>query len=309
MEDPIKTIALYTTVYPGVEVYLSDWYRSVMGQTDQDYQLWIGLDAIGVGAAKEAMGADPNATWVVAGSGDTPAQIRQRALAQIAEACDAVVLVDSDDVLHASRVASARAALQTSDLAGCALRLVDQGGRDLGLTFGLPPRARPEDVLPRNNVFGLSNSAFRSDVLRRCLPVPADVVLVDWFLATQAWLYGARLVFDDVVRMNYRQHAANMTRVRYPFSRHQVIEDTERARHHFQILRAIPIKNYKADRRAELEQVAMDVESFYRHVVLRPAQLECYVQALNALEPAPLWWSSVAHPSLSQMWTFRSNGV
>ena len=165
-------LALYTTIYPGVESFLRDWYRSVLEQTDQDYQLWIGLDTIGVEAAKDAMGADPKATWVAAASGDTPAQIRQRALAQIVERHDGVVLVDSDDVLHPSRVASARAALQTSDLAGCALRLVDQQGRDLGMTFGLPPQARPEDVLPRNNVFGLSNSAFRSDLLRRCLPIP-----------------------------------------------------------------------------------------------------------------------------------------
>jgi hypothetical protein len=288
---------------------LRDWYRSVLEQTDQDYQLWIGLDTIGVGAATEAMGADPKATWVMAASGDTPAQIRQHALAQIVETCDGVVLVDSDDVLHPSRVASARAALQTGDLAGCALRLIDQGGRNLGLTFGLPPQARPEDVLPRNNVFGLSNSAFRSNLLRRCLPIPAAAVLVDWFLATKAWLYGARLAFDAVVRMNYRQHGANIARVRSPFSRDQVVQDTERVRHHFQILRAAPMGGCMADRLAAVERVAADIEAFHQHVVLQPMQLERYVQALNALKLAPLWWSCVAHPSLSQLWTPGRNRI
>jgi len=309
MEKPIKTLALYTTIYPGVEPYLQDWCRSVLEQTDQEYQLWIGLDTIGIAAVKEAMGADPKATWVLAVSGDTPAQIRQRALAQIAESCDGVVVVDSDDVLHPSRMAAARAALQTSDLAGCALRLVDQRGRDLGLTFGLPPQARPQDVLPRNNVFGLSNSAFRSELLRRCLPIPPNVRLVDWFLATKAWLYGARLAFDDVVRINYRQHDANMARVMPPFNRDQVIQDTELVRQHFQILRAAPTGNCMTDRLAGLERVAADVEAFHQHIILQPKQLERYVQALNTLEPAPLWWSCVAHPSLEQMWTSRRNRI
>jgi hypothetical protein len=224
-------------------------------------------------------------------------------MAQIVEACDGVVLVDSDDVLHASRVASARKALQSSDLAGCSLRLVDRQGSDLGLTLGLPPHTRTEDVLPRNNVFGLSNSAFRSDLLRRCLPIPASVALVDWFLATRAWLYGARLAFDAAVRMDYRQHGANMARVIPPFTLDQVIRDTERVRQHFQILRATAMRDCMAGRLAGLELVAADVEAFYRDVVLQPAHLDSYVQALKALEMPPLWWSCVAHPSLKKMWS------
>ena len=242
MRDSIKVLALYTTIYPGVEVYLKDWYRSVLEQTDQDYQLWIGLDTLNVGDVKKAIAADPKATWVAATSGDTPAQVRQRALAQIIEVCDGVVLVDSDDVLHATRVASARAALQKSDLAGCALQLVDQQGLDLGLTLRLPPQARLEDVLPRNNIYGLSNSAFRSGMLQLCLPIPVSTVLVDWFLATKAWLYDAKLSFDNVVRMKYRQHSANMVRIRPPFSWGQVIQDTERVRQHFQIIHNDPMR-------------------------------------------------------------------
>lgn len=301
--SPIKTLALYTTIYPGVEAFLGDWYRSVQEQTDQDYQLWIGLDTMGIEAAIDAMGGDPGATWVTAAAGDTPAQVRQRAFSRIVEDCDGVVLVDSDDVLHASRVASARAALQTSDLAGCALQLVDEHGRNIGMTMGLPPQTGVEEVFPRNNVFGLSNSAFRSDLLRRCLPIPASAALVDWFLATQAWLYGARLVFDPDTRMDYRQHGANMARVRPPFNELQVVQDTERVRHHFQIVRTSPLERGLTDRFAAVERVAADIEAFHLHVVLRPAQLECYVQALNALETVPLWWSCIAHPSLRQMWT------
>jgi hypothetical protein len=298
----VTALALFTTIYPGVEKYLADWHRSVREQTDQAFDLWIGVDAIEVDAAKEAMGGDPCATWVPGKAGDTPAQVRQRALARIADAYDGVVLVDSDDVLHASRVATAREMLERDELVGCALRLVDERGLEVGVEFGLPPRTRPEDIFPRNNVFGLSNTALRSGLLRRCLPIPAPVVLVDWFLATRAWLMGARMAFGAEVGMDYRQHGANMARVVSPFEEDQVALDTERVRSHFQIVQSSPPEEALADRLAEVARTAADVEAFHARVVVGRSKLRRYVQALNALESAPLWWSCVANPLLRHMW-------
>jgi hypothetical protein len=296
------TLAVYTTIYPGVESYLADWYRSLRQQTDQDFQLWIGLDTLRREYVQDMLGSDLKANWVAAPSGATRAEIRQRALAQIVETCAGVVLVDSDDLLHPSRVAAARANLRTSELAGCALRLIDPQGKDLGLTFGLPPQLEPEDLFPRNNVFGFSNSAFRSDLLRRCLPIPADAVLVDWFLATRAWLLGAKLAFDCVPRMDYRQHPRNTARARFPFSRDQVVSDTALVRQHFRLLPAEPRRDSVAERENALRKVMADVEEFYQHIVLRPARLDGYVQALNALHPPALWWCCVAYPALGHMW-------
>jgi hypothetical protein len=286
-----------------MEAFLVDWYRSLREQTDQDFQLWIGLDKIGSEFVVDTLGDDLKANWVTAPVGATPAQIRQQALSQIVEVCSAVVLVDSDDLLHPSRVAAARAALLLCELSGCALRLVDQRGKGLDLIFDLLPALEPEDVFPRNNVFGFSNSAYRSDLLKRCLPIPAEAVLVDWFLATRAWLFGARLNFDHVPRMDYRQHPFNTARVGMPFSSEQVTSDTELLRRHFQLLLGEPQMGYEAERYAALERVTGEVERFHLKVVVDPVKLEKYVKALNALQPAPIWWSCVAYPALNQMWS------
>jgi hypothetical protein len=296
------TLAVYTTIYPGAEAYLVDWYHSVRQQIDQDFQLWIGLDMMRSESVQNVLGSAVKATWVAAPLGATPALIRQQALARIVETCSGVVLVDCDDLLHPSRVAAARVDLQASELAGCALRLIDQQGKGLGLTFGLPPELEPEDVFPRNNVFGFSNSAFRSDLLKRCLPIPAGAVLVDWFLATRAWLLGAKLLFDSVPRMDYRQHPTNTARVRFPFSRDQVISDTALVRQHFQLLLAEPRLEFVAERVAALSRVTAEVEQFHQQIVLHPEQLDAYVRALNALQPQALWWSCVAYPALGLMW-------
>ena len=133
------SLAVYTTVYPGVESYLPDWY-SLPTPTDGSRLRaldWLRHDRKGIGSEDTRM-ATVAAHWVECTSGQTPAQIRQEVLAQIVETCAGVVLVDSDDVLHPTRVAAARAGLEVSELVACALCLVDQQGKDLGLTFNLP---------------------------------------------------------------------------------------------------------------------------------------------------------------------------
>ena len=302
MSGAVQRIAVYTTIYPGVAAYLPDWYRSVLAQTDRDFQLWIGLDGIDAGAVENVIGTHLEAVWVPSEPGNTPARIRQQSLAEIVQDFDAVVLVDSDDILHPTRVAAARAALQTSELTACALRLVDQYGQDLGTTLTLPERTVPDTVLPRNNVFGFSNSAYRSELLRRCLPLPAGVALVDWFLATKAWLKGAKLAFDPIIRMEYRQHGANVAPIRFPFDADQVIRDTKKVREHYYLLQASRMENVQPDRWAQVEEAATDVQLFFEQVASHPKKLENYVRNLNTLEPDVVWWWDVAQPALQWMW-------
>lgn len=298
----MQRTAVYTTIYPGVELYLPDWHRSVLAQTDQNFQLWIGLDGIEAGAVETAIGSHLDAVWVLSSPDNTPARIRQRSLAQIVEEYDAVVLVDSDDILHPTRVAAARAALETADLAACALRLVDHQGEDLGRALTLSGRAVPENILPRNNVFGFSNSAYRSKLLRRCLPLPADSVLIDWFLATKAWLKGARLAFDPVVRMDYRQHHANMAPVHFPFDANQVLRDTKKVIEHFRLLLTTPMEEVLPDRWSQVQEAAADIQRFFEEVVCQPKRFEDYVRNLGTLEPQVVWWWDVAQPELQWMW-------
>jgi hypothetical protein len=224
------------------------------------------------------------------------------ALAKIVETASEVILVDSDDLLHPTRVAAARSALQNSDLAGCALRLVDQRGKDLDTTFGLPAHLQLENILPRNNVFGFSNSAFRSDLLKRCLPIPANAVLVDWFIATHAWLLGAKLGFDDEPRMDYRQHPKNMALVRLPFSPDQVSRATALVCQHFRLMLGESMQDFIPDRYIELERIASEVEKFNQRIIPDPTRLANYVNAFNAMAAPQIWWSCVAHPALSHLW-------
>lgn len=299
----MSALAVYTAVYPGVARYLGAWYASVQAQTDRDFDLWISLDGLTEAALESQLGTRPAATFVVAETGSTPAQVRQQALAQIAERYDAVVLVDSDDLLHGDRVAAARASLGGADVAACGLRLVDEDGQPLGVSLATPGEGGADCGLPRTNAFGLSNTAYRSDVLRACLPIPAAAALVDWYLITMAWLQGAQLAFDPTPRMDYRQHGANMARIQPPFTRERVREDTALVREHYRlVLESLPPRALP-DRLGQVREVAADVAAFDQLVVRDAAALARYVGELNAAPPPLLWWASVAYPPLRSQWS------
>ncbi len=297
------SLAVYTTIYPGVERFLGDWSLSLRQQTDQNYSLWIGLDSLSRENVEKLLGEDLKANWFIAPIRSTPAGIRQQALSRVVESSKAVVLVDSDDILEPSRLSAARTHLETSDLTGCALSLVDHNGVALGGSLSLPKGLLPEQVLPRNNVFGCSNSAFKSSLLKQCMPIPSEAILVDWYLATRAWLLGAKISFDRTPRMKYRQHVANTARIRPPFSSDQILSDTSLVQTHFQLLKRSAISGFMPERVAELEKVSEDITAFKHQILSDPARLALYAAALNALQPEPIWWSSVANPALKHMWT------
>jgi hypothetical protein len=292
-------LAVYTTVYPAARQYLPNWYRSVLLQTDIQFDLFVGLDSIDEESVRSAIGARNGSINFIRGSG-TQAQIRQSAIETLVREYDAVVFVDSDDLLYPTRVESARKTLETSDVSGCALRVIDDAGADLGITFGQTNGEPLGSMLPRYNVFGLSNTAYRSDVLAGCLPLPEGCQLIDWLLASRAWAAGARLKFDPVARMAYRQYSSNVARVLLPFSAEQILQATSRVIGHYRcaLESERPINGaFGAALREAWERAAT-----FQQSIGNPGTLKDYVDSLNRMAPRYVWWWCVAHPALEHLW-------
>lgn len=296
-----SSLALFTTVYPGVEAYLPAWHASVQAQTDNEFDLWVAVDGLSVATVAAQFGCGQTATWVVAKPGDSPAEVRQRALAKIVKEYSAVVLVDSDDLLEPTRVAAARQWLEQSDATACAMRLIDAVGQDLGMRMELPPGVVMRELLPRYNLSGLSNTAYRADILAQCLPIPSGCALVDWFLITRAWAAGARLSFDSTCQMAYRRHPTNTAPLLPPFTRPQIMAATSLVQSHYDLtLRQWNGGSVACRTKIQSEQERIAV--FAAAMSALPTRWDDYVSALNQLPPTLLWWSCVAHQQLCDLW-------
>lgn len=298
---PGERLALYTTIYPGVERYLPEWYGSVRQQSDRDFDVWIGLDGLTPAAVGAILGTDRDVHWVPAPAGASPARVRAAAIQQMVSRYAAVIFVDSDDVLLPTRVAAARRMLHSADVGACALDFIDEAGAALAGRLGVAASGNAAAMLPRCNVFGLSNTAYRSTALRACLPLPDDCVLIDWFLATRAWANDAALAFDPVPRMRYRQHARNIAPLRPPFTPEQIITATRRVMDHY---RCVLDHDGQATngQRAALEGARARVQRFAAAMQRDPYLLQDYTRQLNSLPPGTAWWWQVAHPSLEALW-------
>lgn len=103
-------LAVYTTVFPAVQKFLAAWYESVLRQTDRSFDLFIGCDELSSADVQTLLGRSVEATWHMAPRGSTPTQVREATIREILRdgSYNSVVSVDADDVLHATRVESAR---------------------------------------------------------------------------------------------------------------------------------------------------------------------------------------------------------
>lgn len=297
----MKRVAVQATVYKAALCFLGDWYDSVRAQSDQDFDVWLSLDGVAEREVFDIIGEPPHVTWRMAPPNATPSDVRQDALAAMVDAYDGIVAADIDDVMLPSRVAAARAALDDADVTGCALDIMNESGRDIGVVFVPPEDLRLDTMLPRWNVFGFSNVVWRTDMLRRCLPIPASCRLFDWLLTTRAWSLGARLAFDRTPRMRYRQYGSNTAAVLPPFTEEQVRVATSRVLAHYDCVLdsswtiAEPYRSQVAAARERCRAFAAAVAS--------PERLASYVRALNNLPPRYIWWWSVANPELENQWT------
>lgn len=280
--------------------FLDDWYQSVRAQSDGDFDVWISLDGVTEREVFDIIGEPPHVTWRMAPPNATPSAVRQDALAIMVDAYDGIIAADLDDVMLPSRVAAARAALDDADVTGCALDIMNESGRDSGVVFVPPEDLRLDTMLPHWNVFGFSNVVWRTDMLRRCLPIPASCRLFDWLLTTRAWSLGARLAFDRTPRMRYRQYGSNTATVLPPFTEEQVRVATSRVLAHYDCVLdsswtiAEPYRSQVAAARERCRAFAAAVAS--------PERLASYVRALNNLPPRYIWWWSVANPELEHQW-------
>lgn len=296
-----NSVALFSTLYPEGTQFLPDWYHSLLAQTDSSFDIWIGCDRISVSDAEKAMGETLPATWVIKEENESAIHLRERMVREIVKDYSMVIFVDSDDILMATRVEAAREALQSYDMYGCSMTLIDEGGVSLDRQFHPPENYDVSELMVRNNIFGLSNTAYRTDVLEKCLPFPDNCILLDWFIATKALNSSANPYFDKEVRMLYRQHSLNTARVLPPFSREQILLSIKRVLDHYRcVLTYIPELSAKFKKKIILAQA--QVTEFNMRILESEELLQLYVNELNDLAIDHIWWSCVANPQLEELW-------
>lgn len=291
---------LYSTIFPASIAYFDSFWQSIKDQTDKDFDICFALDDISQETITSKTGNTP--IRFIFGQNDTAASLRERALMKLCPDYDAVILVDSDDVLLPTRVSAAKEALETNDVYACALNLINEQGQALNKTFSCPVIASWEGFLSKVNVYGFSNTAYRSELLSQLFPIPRETVMVDWLVATKALALGANLYFDTSPHMLYRQYDNNTARVLSPYKAEQITKASALVLHHYGYALEDDIIKSKASLVTLLKERQQELTQFSK-LLEEPEQLERYTGALNELKDVFMWWECIAHPDLEILWT------
>lgn len=127
---------------------------------------------------------------------------------------------DQDDVWLPEKIAQTLAAMQRTEqgaepgtpcLVHTDLRVVDEALAPIAESFVRyqhmdPARCTPRDLLSMNQVTGCATMVNRN-LLAMALPIPAEVVVHDWWCAVLSG--SGRRTFVDAPTLQYRQHAVN----------------------------------------------------------------------------------------------------
>jgi len=294
--------ALFSTLYPEGMKFFKPWYDSVLRQSSSDFDLWIGCDRISECEISARAGVRPAATMIESKSGESPIKLRERIFREIIkDGYEAIIFVDSDDVLIPTRVEYAIRAMRRFDVYGCGMILIDGSGNRIGREFQAPETWNLSSDLVRNNIFGLSNTAYKTEMLKKSFPFQEDCVLLDWYLATLSWCNQATFYFDKTIQMEYRQYSNNVARCVPPFSHDQILAATRRVLRHYDcVLQSLC--TYDRRKKDKICQAKIYVAAFYDSITMSADILSAYTTKLNELPVDHIWWSCVAHPVLEEIW-------
>lgn len=206
-----NSIALFVVFYPGIELFIEDFFNSVINQSCKDFDLIIVNDGW---RCKNLANQYPNLHIVELPGGNSIAKNREIGINYvIKQKYRYLLLCDADDTFHPQRVESSIRSLQKYDIVVNDVNIISVDGQVVVSDYFCKSLKGNEvldmDFILKKNIFGFSNTAIKLEQNIECT-FPQHLKVVDWYFFTQLLFVGRRACFIPVSLTNYRQHSNNL---------------------------------------------------------------------------------------------------
>lgn len=291
-------LAVVSFVYPAVKGYIKSFLDSIAAQTEKNFSLWIYDD--GCELKKSDLRFHP-AARIIEVSNLSPVEIRYKALQELIDDFDWVVFIDSDDLMHPSRVKSIMQGIEEHSDAGVVqhpLSVFDSRGTILtgfarANSRGKEPNTGVLDL--HYNIYGMSNIAYRTRIFRN-MPVLTEIIAFDWLLAAYASLSGEKFVHLDADLTLYRMHGTNVSRFIKPFRMVDIVSSLRAVTAHLNALSRMAGIFRSSSLSARIAARKEEIKLYECSVISSPPSSEVYLKHINDEQPVPGWWWHVANP-------------
>jgi len=291
----MPAVCVFVVVYSGCEAFLRDYLACLPDQSKTGFDLLIVSDGFDEGRLKAELGS-----WVfgdyeiiTAGKGSSIAMNRGLGLRRILErGYKKIVLTDIDDTYSQDRIGRLAAALDRHGFVVNDLEVETCHGRHRILQENGVPSKVSADFLLTRNVAGFGNSAMRGDIIRDLLPIPEDIIAVDWWLSTVSSILHGEITFIEEPLTIYRQHPNNLIGMTKGTDTQKIKMGLQvKKRHYKGLSENNRIPALRRDIFHELYHKTVDLEEAFGHNEI----LEQYVEAVNKRLHGriPLWWEDI----------------
>jgi len=203
-------IAFLTTIFPMKRQFLIDFFNSLNNQTHDNFDVVVVND--GYSNFNEIKLKYGKLNIVELEYSNTPAKNREYGINYCIERkYDILIFGDSDDYFSNNRVELALEALNSNDIVVNDVSLFDNNGtyEDMYISNRLENDSKVNyDYIKNKNIFGLSNTALKINILSR-VSFDKDLVAVDWHLYKGLLKNGCKAIFTNKAITYYRQHKDN----------------------------------------------------------------------------------------------------
>lgn len=254
--------AFLTTVFPLCENYLDDFFKSLVSQTDNDFDLIIVNDGFKKLPFFIAKYTALNIIEVI--SNNTPIQNRIAGLNYVLEKkYENLIFGDSDDYFAENRVEVSKSLLLNNDIVVNELILFNELNRTDSIFKDI--KFSTQDLVEKN-IFGLSNTAIKTTAIRDINLEPiTDVVAYDWYLFSLLVFKGFTFKFTSETYSYYRQYELNTLGISFKLNEKNLYNLIRVKKMHLQALKKhyIEINNRKYYLIFEKEQKTLqELEGF-----------------------------------------------
>jgi glycosyltransferase involved in cell wall biosynthesis len=273
-------VAFFTVFYPEVEPYLEDFLTSLQRQTFKDFTLVIFNDGLEI-EKLDNYGLD----FRVFDASGTPAKIRETGISYLREHdYDFIIFGDSDDFFAENRIEVSLDKLRAFDIVVNDLSLVDASGATFESGYFSARMTNNTQIwfeqIREKNIFGLSNTGVRRDVLEEVI-FDDSLIAVDWYFFSMLLLQQKKAVFSNDTTSFYRQHQKNTAGFLH-LTENKVLKSFEVKTRHYRGLSTVDPR---------FQKMAVDFEQAWKRVRDNPDFLIDYCRKIDQyLNPKPFWW-------------------
>ena len=206
----MKNIVFLTTIFPTKKQFLIDFFDSLSRQTYDKFDVVVVND--GYDNFYEIKSKFQNLYIIELPYSNTTAKNREYGINYcINNKYDILIFGDSDDYFSENRIEESLKHLENFDIVVNDLNLFDKNGmyEEKYISNRLDHGSEVKlDYIQDKNIFGLSNTAIKTNILND-VKFDKDLVAVDWYFFKRLLKNGCNSIFTNKAITYYRQYDSN----------------------------------------------------------------------------------------------------